>query len=100
MPSSPHARYTPLPTSIHTLVERTPNAILLETSRFDVVNHRSYLFLNPSRILTATTPDEIPNLFQQIEAALAEGLYIAGYFSYECNAHFEPTLRVPHPYAA
>jgi len=100
MPTTPHARYTPLPTSIHTLVESTPNAILFETSRFDAKNHHSYLFLNPTRILTATTPDEIPSLFEQIELALSEGLYLAGYLSYECNAHFEPTLRVPHSYAA
>ncbi len=109
MPDTPHVRYTPLPTSIHTLVERTPNAILLETSRFDAANHHSYLFLNPTRILTAQTSDEIPALFEQIEAALNEGLHIAGYFSYECNAHFEPTLarhefklspsaQDPHPY--
>jgi para-aminobenzoate synthetase/4-amino-4-deoxychorismate lyase len=119
MPTPPHARFTPLPTSIHTLVESTPNAILLETSRFDAANHHSYLFLSPIRILTATTVDEIPTLFANIEAALAEGLHIAGYLSYECNAHFEPsttrlpqpthreevpltpntTSRVPHPYA-
>ena len=93
-------RFTPLPTSIHTLVESTPNAILLETSRYDATNHHSYLFLNPARILTATTPDEIPTLFAQIEAALDEGLHIAGYLSYECAAHFEPsTSRVPHSYA-
>jgi para-aminobenzoate synthetase / 4-amino-4-deoxychorismate lyase len=96
MPTPPHPRFTPLPTSIHTLIESTPNAILLETSRFDATNHRSYLFLNPARILTATTPDEIPALFAAIEAALTEGLYLAGYLSYECNAHFEPsTARQP-----
>ena len=60
MPTPPHARYTPLPTSIHTLVERTPNAILLETSRFDADNHHSYLFLNPTRILTRNHPRRNP----------------------------------------
>jgi para-aminobenzoate synthetase/4-amino-4-deoxychorismate lyase len=96
MPNPPHARYTPLPTSIHTLVESTPNAILLETSRFDPTNRHSYLFLNPTRILTANTLDEIPALFAQIELALSEGLHIAGYLSYECNGHFEPsTARQP-----
>jgi para-aminobenzoate synthetase / 4-amino-4-deoxychorismate lyase len=99
MPTAPHTRFTPLPTAIHTLVESTPNAILLETSRFDATNHHSYLFLNPTRVLTANTLDEIPSLFAQIELSLSEGLHIAGYLSYECNGHFEPTLRVPHPYA-
>jgi aminodeoxychorismate synthase component I len=96
MPTAPHARYTPLPTAIHTLVESTPNAILLETSRFDAHNHHSYLFLSPTRILTAHTLDQIPALFAQIEAALTEGLHLAGYLSYECNAAFDPaTARVP-----
>jgi para-aminobenzoate synthetase / 4-amino-4-deoxychorismate lyase len=96
MPNTPHPRYTPLPTSIHTLVESTPNAILLETSRFDATNHHSYLFLQPTRILTANTLEEIPALFSDIETALSEGLHIAGYLSYECNAHFEPsTARQP-----
>jgi para-aminobenzoate synthetase/4-amino-4-deoxychorismate lyase len=86
------ARYTPLPPSLHTLVESTPNAILLQTSRFDAHNHHSYLFLNPTRLLTAHTPDEIPALFAGIEAALAEGLHLAGYLSYDCAAHFEPSV--------
>ena len=107
MPNPPHARYTPLPTTLHALVESAPNAILLETSRFDPANHHSYLFLNPVRILTATTLEEIPALFANIERALAEGLHVAGYLSYECAGHFEPstvrtdpTLGVPHSHAA
>ncbi|MGA7159343.1 MAG: aminodeoxychorismate synthase component I [Acidobacteriaceae bacterium] len=88
---NPHARWTPLPSAVHALVEASPNAILLETSRYDAANHHSYLFLNPTRILTANTFDEIPALFAQIEAALAEGLHVAGYLSYECNGHFEPS---------
>ena len=33
--------------------------------------------------------DEIPKLFLQIEEALASGLYVAGYMSYESGYHFE-----------
>ena len=104
MPVSPnqpqHAPWTPLPPALRTLVETTPNAILLETSRFDAANRHSYLFLEPTRILTAATPDEIPALFSQIESALTAGLHVAGYLSYECAAHFEPTsARAPEPNA-
>ena len=74
---------TPLPETIHALVGETPGAVLLETTRFDAENHRSYLFLDPLRVLTAQTPDDLPNLFAQIEAALAEGRTIAGFLSYE-----------------
>jgi para-aminobenzoate synthetase/4-amino-4-deoxychorismate lyase len=99
MPTPSHAStWTPLPLAVRTLVETHPNAILLETSRFDPANRHSYLFLEPTRILTATSLDEIPTLFSSIEAALTAGLHIAGYLSYECNGHFEPTsARPPEP---
>jgi len=74
---------TLLPESIAPLVGETPGSMLLETSRPDAENNRSYIFLHPLRILDAQTPDEIPGLFQRIEEALAEGCYVAGFLSYE-----------------
>ncbi len=76
-------QYTPLPETIHALVDATPGSVLLETSRFDAENHQSYLFLDPLRVLTAQTPDELPGLFTQIESALADGCFVAGFLSYE-----------------
>jgi para-aminobenzoate synthetase / 4-amino-4-deoxychorismate lyase len=97
--NQPHASpWTPLPPAVRTLVEASPSAILLETSRFDPANRHSYLFLEPTHILTATSLDEIPHLFSSIETALADGLHVAGYLSYECGGHFEPTsARAPEP---
>ena len=54
--------------------------MLLQTSRFDAENYRSYLFLRPSRTLAAGSA-----LFDEIEQALAEGAYVAGFFAYECG---------------
>jgi len=65
------------------------NSILLETSRFDASNRHSYLFQNPERIITADRLEEIPAVFAKIDLALAEGLHIAGFLSYECGYHFE-----------
>jgi len=65
------------------------NSILLETSRFDASNRHSYLFQNPERIITANRLEEIPAVFAKIDLALAEGLHIAGFLSYECGYHFE-----------
>ncbi|MGP8260812.1 MAG: aminodeoxychorismate synthase component I [Acidobacteriaceae bacterium] len=76
-------QHTPLPETIHALVGETPGSVLLETSRFDAENCRSYLFLDPLRVLTTQTPDELPNLFAQIESALAAGCTVAGFLSYE-----------------
>jgi para-aminobenzoate synthetase / 4-amino-4-deoxychorismate lyase len=83
------AQWTHLPKHVHRIVAATPGSVLLQTSRFDSSNHHSYLFLNPVKTIAASTLDEIPALFQQIEEALASGLYVAGYLSYECGYHFE-----------
>lgn len=77
------AQPTPLPESVPALVCETPGSVLLQTSRFDAKNYRSYFFLDPLRVLTAQTPDELPTLFAKIESALADGCTVAGFLSYE-----------------
>ena len=76
--------YTPLPARYLSLAASTPGSILLQSSRMDAENYRSYFFLNPARILTAN-----PSLFDEIEQALAAGCYVAGFFSYECGEGLE-----------
>jgi para-aminobenzoate synthetase / 4-amino-4-deoxychorismate lyase len=81
--SNPHAQrpsYVQLPARSLALAASTPGSILLQTSRCDAANFRSYLFLRPSRMLVAGSA-----LFDQIEQALAEGAYVAGFFGYECG---------------
>jgi para-aminobenzoate synthetase / 4-amino-4-deoxychorismate lyase len=65
------------------------NSVLLETSRVDSANKLSYLFRDPVQILSASTLDQIRDLFQQLEAALRDGFHVAGYVSYECGYHFQ-----------
>jgi para-aminobenzoate synthetase/4-amino-4-deoxychorismate lyase len=80
-------------------VASTPGSALLQTSRFDAENFRSYLFLRPARTLSPGRA-----LFDEIEQALADGAYVAGFFAYECGeslkdlAHCE--LRNSNPPAA
>jgi para-aminobenzoate synthetase / 4-amino-4-deoxychorismate lyase len=83
------AQWTHLPKHLHAIVAATPGSVLLQTSRFDASNRYSYLFLNPIKTIAASSLGDIPTLFQQIEQALANGLYVAGYLSYECGYHFE-----------
>jgi para-aminobenzoate synthetase/4-amino-4-deoxychorismate lyase len=91
MPGDEMTKYARLPAWVRATVAGKPDSVLLETSRFDASNFRSYLFADPVRVLIARGPDEIPRVFSGIEAALAEGYYVCGYFSYECGYHFEPT---------
>ena len=103
-------RWTPLPPHLRTLAATSPNAVLLETSRFppetasclgtpgfDADNQRSYLFVHPIEIITALHLDDLPDLFRRIEFALAQGHHVAGYLSYECGYHFERFAEPPLP---
>ncbi len=52
---------------------------------------RSFFFCNPLAWLEARALDELPRLFDEIECALHAGYWVAGYLSYECGYHWEPT---------
>ena len=82
-------QWTQLPSDLHSIVASTPESVLLQTSRFDASNHHSYLFLNPIATISAVKLNELPELFRKIEDALANGLHVAGFLSYECGYYFE-----------
>jgi para-aminobenzoate synthetase / 4-amino-4-deoxychorismate lyase len=83
------SQWVALPPQVRDSAAQNANSILLETTRFDPCNRHSYLFQDPKRVISANRLDEIPDTFAKIEAALAEGLHVAGYLSYECGYHFE-----------
>ncbi len=66
-----------------------PGSVLLETAHFDSANSRSLLFLHPARVLSVSTLDQIPTLFEELEEALAAGFHVAGFVGYECGYHFQ-----------
>ena len=76
--------YVPFPSRYHALVASTPGSVLLQTSRMDTENYRSYLFMHPKRTLSASE-----TLFEEIEQALAGGSYVAGFLTYEFGTHLQ-----------
>ena len=70
--------YAQLPARYQSLIAATSGSLLLQTSRFDTQNYRSYLFAGPNRIIRAGG-----TLFDENEQALDGGSYVAGYLSYE-----------------
>src|SRR5208337_1800829 len=72
--------YAQLAARYLSLIASSPGSVLLQTSRFDAENYRSYLFVHPVRTLAASD-----TVFDEIEEALAEGAFVAGYFAYECG---------------
>jgi len=73
-------RYAHFPARYRALAASNPGCVLLETSRCDAENYRSYLFARPLRMLSASGV-----LFDEIEQALADGAYVAGFLAYECG---------------
>lgn len=66
--------------------------MLFETAQRPAAEHgRSLLFTNPIAWLTVDRLSQLPSLFQSITEARADGLWVAGYLSYECGYHWEPT---------
>jgi para-aminobenzoate synthetase/4-amino-4-deoxychorismate lyase len=80
-------RFAHFPESCYPTLARSPHSILLQSSRCDAENYRSHLFLEPSEVITAESPEELGTLFARIEDALARGNFVAGFFSYECGSY-------------
>lgn len=81
--------YAELPVSLYAQLINTNNFVLLETSKYDDENLKSYLFINPVDTIKIYSITEVPNLFFKIEESLKQNYYLAGYLCYECGYHFE-----------
>ena len=83
-----------LPAEVYAMVEQTPATVLLECGKPHLANTSpeicTQLFLAPIRVCVAYTPDDVAELFAEIERAVAVGHKAAGYFTYECGNCFEP----------
>ena len=83
-------RWHPLPAHVYALVEQTPATVLLENAQPGAAELRSWLFTSPLRTIAADEPAQLTNLFSETESAVASGHCVAGFFTYECGAAFEP----------
>jgi para-aminobenzoate synthetase/4-amino-4-deoxychorismate lyase len=69
------------------LAAQSPHAVLLETAKQDGDRDRSLLFLNPIAELVAETAQDVDRLLGDIDHHLANGSFVAGFFSYEFGEH-------------
>ncbi len=87
-------RRLPVPAEVYALVEQTPATVLLEGGKqnHSEGNERPWtrLFTAPEHVCAAWQAAEIPQLFAEIESAVATGRSAAGFFAYECGNCFEP----------
>jgi len=85
-------RYFELPDSFYQVISQ-PNTVLLHTSKKDHENAISYLFTHPIKIIEAQHFGELEKSFQQIDKAIQQGYYVAGYMVYEAGFYFHPKLH-------
>ncbi len=67
--------------------------VLLDDSRPAHRAGRSLLFTDPEHVIVAQTLADVGAALEAMDAALADGLHLAGWIAYECGAHFEPRLK-------
>ena len=66
--------------------------VFLESTRVTAENHRSYLFLDPIEKLTCRQDDDPAAFLDRVQERQQQGLYLAGYLSYELGYLLEPCL--------
>ena len=54
-----------------------------------------FVFRNPKRIISAQTREDIPKAFAEIDAAIADGYWLAGALSYELGHALEAKFQSP-----
>lgn len=82
------------PNLIHWLANQR-NALLLETTRRDDDNFRSYLFLDPVAVIQCHNLNQVEASLAEIDRALKQGYYAAGFLAYEAGYAFEQRLHYP-----
>jgi para-aminobenzoate synthetase/4-amino-4-deoxychorismate lyase len=85
--------YKDFPAEYYELLTKKNNFVLLETSRYDAENQRTFLFLDPIRVLQIDRVSDVDILLQAIQHQVQQGYYVAGYLGYECGSHFENIRR-------
>ena len=75
-----------------------PGTVLLDTGATDSENTESLLFSTPHQIVSSRTLDEVPGAFLALDEAVRDGLYAAGYVSYEAGYAFEKIGQVEPGY--
>lgn len=79
---------------IHWLANQ-PNALFLETTRRDDDNFHSYLFLDPAAVIQCHHLNQVETSLTEIDHALNQGYYAAGFLTYEAGFAFEQRLHYP-----
>lgn len=73
---------------------RQPGTVLLDATRDDIDTGEGggWLFSEPIRELTARTGTDVPRLLEELQCAVDDGFWVAGFLSYEAGYALEPSV--------
>lgn len=74
-------------------LDRHDDFVFLESSRVTKENHRSFLFVNPSKWLTCAAKEDAAAFLDQADQFCQQGFFLAGWLDYEFGYLLEPRLR-------
>ena len=72
--------------------------VFLESTKRDVPNRFSYIFVHPLDVIKCYRLDKIKDAFAQLQNYLNQGYYAAGFFSYETGYGFENLYQAKKNY--
>jgi len=79
-------------------LDKQDNFVFLETNKATQEDRKSYLFIQPSDIVSCTDHEKIKPSLDRIDRFLRKGYFAAGFLSYEAGAGFEEALKKKKEY--
>ena len=80
-------------TRLTSWLEQEDDFVFLESSRVTENNHKSFLFLDPRKILSCSSTDNASVFLENAESLRQQGAFLAGWLSYELGYLLEPRLH-------
>lgn len=74
-------------------------SVLLDTAAKDKDNKSSFLFINPHKIITCQSSNQLDNCLSQLTKAVNNGWYAAGFISYEAGWHLQGLDKTNRAYS-
>jgi len=74
------------------LIKNMDNIFIFLNMSSNDTRHTAMVFQDPVALITCDNPDEIEGCFNNLDKALSEGFFVAGFLAYELGYHF---LEIP-----
>lgn len=74
----------------------SPGTVIIDDRDPERADHRTLFFSDPTEILVARLPEEVPDAIARIDSILASGKHLAGYLSYDAGLVLDKPIQSRH----